>query len=226
LYKKQKYVLKYSKKYVENIRKEINVLTQCKNNPNIVQIKYIVMDVGLIAGYIMEKAEESLFFAILKNKEIKYQWIIDVIKGTKFLHSLNISHCDIKTANVVVNSMGSAKLIDFESSTEIGSNHLPKTAIGWGPPEMFEDKCIVSDKYDVYSLGSIVFSVVNKSNIYLGYDLQSIKQIITSSSYEEILANTLNPFKPIILSSWNKTPRLRPTIDDLLFEITSVHKIV
>jgi serine/threonine protein kinase len=57
---------------------------------------------------------------VLGNCFIK-QMMIKLLQGVKYLHSIGISHCDLKNGNIVMDSNYNVRIIDFGSSIHLSS---------------------------------------------------------------------------------------------------------
>lgn len=88
----------------------------------------------------------------------------------QYLHSLNIAHRDLKCENVLVTSNFNVKLSDFGFSRYTIDKNLKviqsETCCGtmsYSPPEVL--KCIPYNPKisDMWSLGVIIFTMINKS---------------------------------------------------------------
>eukprot|EP01129_Flabellula_baltica_P007091 TRINITY_DN2728_c0_g1_i7.p1 TRINITY_DN2728_c0_g1~~TRINITY_DN2728_c0_g1_i7.p1 ORF type:complete len:561 (-),score=138.61 TRINITY_DN2728_c0_g1_i7:306-1988(-) len=78
----------------------------------------------------------------------------DSLKGLQYLHSSKKIHRDIKSANILVNDGGVAKLADFGVSTESTDYTKHHTVIGtpyWMAPEVIKEK--YDQPVDIWSLG-------------------------------------------------------------------------
>ena len=74
----------------------------------------------------------------------------------KLIQSQGIIHRDIKGENILLNTNGQVKLIDFGVSTHLVGNKVAKTFIGtpyWMAPEVIEAKTTIKPyDFKVYSL--------------------------------------------------------------------------
>ncbi|MCU0289789.1 MAG: serine/threonine protein kinase [Acidobacteria bacterium] len=86
----------------------------------------------------------------------------DVARALKFCHEFKICHCDIIPGNIIVHqNKKNATLIDFS----IALNELPAKASGVGTPsyispEQGKKGAEITAKSDIYSLGVVLFHLV------------------------------------------------------------------
>jgi len=96
----------------------------------------------------------------------------ETASGLAYLHSLSppVAHLDVKSANVLIDSRGTAKLCDFCHSCRLPSDqsaaplpsHVEAHALGspcWAAPELLRGEAC-HEKADVYSYGIVLFEVV------------------------------------------------------------------
>lgn len=88
---------------------------------------------GSLADYIKK-------FGPLKEDLIK-KFLLDILEGLEYLHSMKVIHRDIKAANILVNH-GVCKLSDFGASKEIligdGEGKSFKGSPYWMAPEVIK----------------------------------------------------------------------------------------
>jgi serine/threonine protein kinase len=101
------------------------------------------------------------------KKNILAFW--DILKGVKYLVENNLSHSDIKSDNIVFNSEGNPKIIDYDTlkrTDNITKYSLDSIfACSYFPvPEILNGE--VSEKTDVFSLGGILYYILQKKYIF------------------------------------------------------------
>lgn len=95
----------------------------------------------------------------------------DIFNGIHYLHSSSIVHRDIKTNNILFDKFFDVKIGDFGFSKNIESNNsLLKTYVGtkgYQSPEVVNGKNYDGFSNDVFSLGVILFILINKNHPFL-----------------------------------------------------------
>jgi len=162
-----KIITQGNKRIQIEIEKEIEVLKRCKH-PNIVayygtkieseQI-WIIMDycgVGSVKD-IIKISHDTL-------SERQAQYVLKcTVKGLSCLHTNNILHLDIKSANILMTDDGEVKLADFGVSTQLSRPYLTATQYV-GSPLFMAPEVVLKDKYnnkaDIWSLGITAIEMV------------------------------------------------------------------
>lgn len=90
-----------------------------------------------------------------------------LITFLRFLQLSHVIHQDLKLGNIIVDSEGRYKMIDFGASTFDGTGSWPGSGIhtaGYEGPEAVQNgaliQCLVGPAYDVYSAGAIALQAV------------------------------------------------------------------
>ena len=148
-----------SKTKQEEILHEIEVLKKCAN-PNIVQY-YGCFFLPEALHILMDFCEMGSVLDMMKTLKLPLTeaQVAAVIwgscRGLKYLHSQNIVHLDMKSANVLMNNQGQIKLADFGVSAQLADQSSHATGAQGTPyfmaPEVLEGKQY-SFSADIWSL--------------------------------------------------------------------------
>ena len=114
-------------------------------------------DNGDLSKLIQEYKKSNKYF---NEKEI-WRIFIQIVKGLKSLHDLNIIHRDIKSSNIFLFSDGTAKLGDLNVCKILSVDNLGKTQAGtpsFAAPEVWMEKPY-GLKSDIWSLGCVLYEM-------------------------------------------------------------------
>jgi serine/threonine protein kinase len=124
-------------------RDEIAVLHHC-NHRNVVQFKRSYMWDQEMA-LVMEYMEGGSLSEACKKYPFEEGHIAlvarEVLNGLSYLHSQNLVHRDMKSANIMMTTKGDVKLIDFGLTVHIDYCHTHMVGSPfWMPPEMIRNE--------------------------------------------------------------------------------------
>eukprot|EP00980_Cylindrotheca_fusiformis_P028589 scaffold22613_cov126-Cylindrotheca_fusiformis.AAC.9 len=99
----------------------------------------------------------------------------DVSQGLRFLHSSipQVVHCDIKSANVLVDSRFRAKVADFGLSHDKYVKGITGTAY-WMAPELLRGESGNTTASDVYAFGIVLYEIYSRRDPYDGEDASAV----------------------------------------------------
>lgn len=158
---------------VGDIQREVALLTQLRDAPNVTQYYGCYLD-GPRVWIVMEYAEGGSVRTLMKACkdniiEEKYAVLIirEVLRGLAFLHKSGIIHRDLKAANILITATGKVMICDFGvSALLITTSSKRNTLIGtphWMAPEVAHG--VAYDiKADIWSLGIVIYEMV-KGNV-------------------------------------------------------------
>jgi len=143
----------------------------------------------------------------------------EMLQGIKYLHSENLAHRDLKSANVMMSIKGDVKIIDFGLCVDV-SNGYKHSMVGspfWMPPEMIQRKphdC----KVDIWSLGICLVEIANG---HPPHHKSSFKAMFTvgTEGYPEPLEKPKawsQGFRDFLTLILQMEPSKRPSATDLL----------
>ncbi|MFK7888560.1 MAG: HEAT repeat domain-containing protein [Gammaproteobacteria bacterium] len=104
----------------------------------------------------------------------------DIAMGMAVAHQVGIVHRDLKPANVLINNDGLVKVVDFgvASAHSSGDTQLTKTGYVIGSPKYMAPEQILGKKVDqradIYSLGIIMYELLNGTPPYTKGDHMSV----------------------------------------------------
>ena len=141
----------------------------------------------------------------------------DVLSGVAAAHEQNIIHCDIKPANILIDSDGHAKVADFGLAQLADASHVDEEAL-YGTPQYMAPEYIETRQHktvsDVFSMGLVFYEMLTGKSAVKGND---IYQILNAIAHSEISApSKVNSeidegLDALILKSLEKDPQRRFT---------------
>eukprot|EP00980_Cylindrotheca_fusiformis_P018327 scaffold5977_cov98-Cylindrotheca_fusiformis.AAC.4 len=125
----------------------------------------------------MEYMDHGSLYDVLHNETMHIESILlmhilqDVSQGMRFLHSSipQVVHCDIKSANILVDSRFRAKVADFGLSDDKYVNGITGTAY-WMAPELLRGESGNTTASDVYAFGIVLYEIYSRREPYDGED--------------------------------------------------------
>ena len=128
-----------------------------------------ILDDGQTLCVVMDYVEGESLDKILKqygkqSEEDVINWAIQLCGTLDYLHSHNIIYRDMKPANIMVNSEGNVKVIDFGIAREYKEGGTSDTVImgtpGYAPPEQYDRNQQTDARSDIFALGMTMHHLV------------------------------------------------------------------
>lgn len=145
------------------------------HNPHIVQVHDLFEENGT-AYYAMDFVDGESLSTRLKrtNVPLSEKETMDVLNqvldALEEVHALGIWHLDLKPGNIMVDTQGKAKLIDFGASKQMSATEgytttttaMPYTP-GYAPAEQIDQKMeLIGPWTDLYALGATLYNLLTK----------------------------------------------------------------
>lgn len=164
----------YFKGIVDELYKEIDLMSQLKGSSNIVSyedhmIKVCDNGIGydvLIRMELLESLNEHFLHNPYQIKDI-LKLGIDMCKALEMCQKVNVIHRDIKPDNIFVSPYGDYKLGDFGIARKLEITNFgfsKKGTYTYMAPEVFKGESY-DDRADLYSLGILMYRFLNNNRI-------------------------------------------------------------
>lgn len=223
---KQVKLLALNEKEKQNALNEVRILASVQHQ-NVVSYKeaFFEEETGSLC-MVMEYADGGdLYQRILEyQKKGRYMsesfiWTLAVhmSRGLKALHDLNISHRDLKSANVFLYMDGMVKIGDFNVS-KIAENGILFTQTGtpyYASPEVWKDKPY-NTKSDIWSMGCVLYEAICLKPPFRAEDMQGLYNKVVKGEFQRIPRSFSNDLNAFISNLLAVDPQSRPSCDEIL----------
>ncbi|QLG73206.1 hypothetical protein HG535_0E02900 [Zygotorulaspora mrakii] len=135
-----------------------------------------------------------------------------VVSSVKHLHDQGIVHRDIKDENVIVDSKGFVKLIDFGSAAYVKSGPFDVFVgtIDYAAPEVLGGEPYEGKPQDIWAIGVLLYTIVFKENPFYNID-----EILEGTPKFDSNIDESEECIDLIKRILNKCPPKRPSIDEI-----------
>lgn len=136
-----------------------------------------------------------------------------VVSGLKHLHDQGIVHRDIKDENVIVDSKGFVKLIDFGSAAYVKSGPFDVFVgtIDYAAPEVLSGDPYEGKPQDIWAIGILLYTIVFKENPFYNIDEILEGDLKFNSDSNDVSQECIDLVAKIL----NRKVRDRPNIEDI-----------
>ena len=219
--------VKIEKRY-QSLQDEISVLSNAEH-PNIVKY-YGSSQSDTHLNILLEFVPGGSIRHLLDNfgalgDDVILSYLRQTLLGLQYLHSHNIIHSDMKSANILVTDQGKVKLSDFGTASLLGQANHPEGAIVgtllWMAPELVRGESAPTRQSDIWSLGCTIIEMFTSEYPWAEYEIENEESIINLLKYTqdppEIPSATRRPvIAEIARRCLQLNPALRPSCEELL----------
>jgi serine/threonine protein kinase len=173
---------------ISNIEQELRLMT-ILHHPFVLKGREIVYEEAFIAliieYYKYGDLAHAMFDSHIQSRFIIQSVFVDVVEGLSYLHDRHICHKDIKADNILLTDDFRAMISDFGSTTCEIPKLRPNSfiTVEYAPPEYFLNNDCDGFKFDIWSLGVLLFTLFLK---YLPFGGESSAEVINRIKQEDI----------------------------------------
>ena len=209
-----------------NSLNEVRILASVKSKYVISYKEAFFDEKDSTLGVVMEYADNGdLYKKILeyKQKKIYFEEIdiwkifIQLVKGLKALHDLQILHRDLKSANVFLFKDGHAKLGDLNVS-KVAKRGLGYTQTGtpyYASPEIWKD-LPYDNKSDIWSLGCVLYEMITLHPPFRSKNMDELYKKVLSGDIGNLPEKYSNDLYEVVLLMMKVNSNKRPNCNDIL----------
>lgn len=185
-------------------------------HPNIIQV-YELAEWEHEIWMVMEYCSKGNLLQHIQNHRLNLHEAIDItvqiLKGLEFAHNHNVVHRDIKPSNVLQNEHNDWQIGDFGIAKVASDLHLTQGGSRMGTPyymapEQWRDPSSVGFESDIYSVGCILFQMLEGTPPFEG---ESMAEVMEKHLVDKVppMKNAPEWLESVVIKSMDKIPHKR-----------------
>lgn len=150
--------------------------------------------------------------------ELILEYALNISAAMAYLHSFNMIHRDLKSANILIAPDGSVRVCDLGLSRIVSKLSMTMCA---GTPKWEAPECIESSTYstaaDVYSFGMVLWEMKTAKEPFpeVTSFVELKKLVCDKKKRPDIPQDTPRWLKDLMKACWAHNPKKRPSFDDI-----------
>lgn len=223
-----------SEKEENYIQSEVALLKKVQHPLIIGYIDYFTVDNQL--AIVMQYAEGGTLEKLINEQRVikdnmkehfpektVLEYFTQILIALDHMHSKQIVHRDLKPQNILMNRRRTIlKLSDFGISKELGTKSAASTVIGtpnYLSPEICESRPY-NQKSDMWSLGCVLFELLQLERAFDGENLPAIVMKITQGKLKPMGEHVSKEVQKLVFTLLKTNEKSRPDVSDLLVDAT------
>ena len=215
-------ILKMMEDTDNSYERERRFFEKVGHHDNLVEFIGMYKD-SILLEYVPNGNVTSYFIDNLdKCVKLDHKWILQTANALRFIHRHNVSHGDLNTNNMLLDKNLNIKLCDFGKSMKFNEKPIFST-LGYQSPELISAKSKNPELCDVYALGVVIWSLMNRKK---PFDPRIDDPIFYNNKIKEGWRLDLDlcfPYMTVVISCW-KIEEERSKINIIFEHIAKLHK--
>jgi serine/threonine protein kinase len=153
------------------------------------------------------------------SEDAIWTYFIQIVEGTKALHSNGVLHRDLKSPNIFLSSEAKVKLGDLGVAKQLRvGEKFTRTQIGtpyYISPEIWK-KQSYNAKSDVWSIGCLLYEMATLNHPFDGNDQNQLARNVCKGTYPAISSSYSESMSAMIKKLLQVDPYKRPTCEEIL----------
>ena len=209
-----------------SIPQEVRILSSLPEHPHIISFYAIAFNYPDIF-IVTEFAEKGSLFNYLHREKLvpsvdqSLTWALQVAQGMEHLHTHNIIHRDLKSANILLSTAMAAKICDFGTARYLSHTTMQTREAGthrWMAPEVIEAvDANINKKCDSFSFGMVVYELFVHKVPYYDIPGDTVAGMKVLQGERPSIPPTMPQYLHSLLTAcWDADPHKRPTFHDII----------
>lgn len=214
--------------YYDSFIYELSAMHHLHDDSSVHVIELKGYDVNVKTGYCylyMELAARGSLCDLLDDETpwsipLRYQLVKDIVNGVCFIHKRQLVHADLKSANILIDNKGRAKIGDFGLSDKEKNFDAGYGTLVYKAPELLDNQTNTF-KSDIYSLALTMDEaiswkfIVTLMNIAGNYPNSQLKLDVLAGFRPCIEFDCPVKVAELIAWGWSQNPADRPDVEQL-----------
>ncbi|CAE6469551.1 unnamed protein product [Rhizoctonia solani] len=214
-------------KHLKHAARELYTWNRCKH-PNIMPLLGLAVfrdRIGMVAPW-MNNGNLPKYLKRVPGVN-RYNMCVQICEGLSYLHQIEIVHCDLKGANVLISDEGTPLLTDFGTSLVsdqtlrfTATTSGPSYTLRWSSAELLQETSPHTKVSDIYALGMTIYETMTGKVPFQGRTDANVILRVTNKEFPErpecmpIGDQRSDKLWELLVRCWSYEPEARPNADE------------